>query len=222
MTAPLHPAATVVLVRDKPAGIETLLLRRSQAVKFGGGAWVFPGGKVERSEQAAMDELAAAKAAAVRECEEEASIQLATDDLLPFSHWTTPEGMSKRFATWFFISRVTDRLAVTVDGSEIDDYLWCLAATAVERHQRGELSMMPPTVVTLSELAAASDCDAIFRQYQARNVRPFIPRTTYVDDKVCMLYQGDAGYDSCNPRVAGPRNRLWLEDGNSRYENTID
>jgi hypothetical protein len=37
-----------------------------------------------------------------------------------------------------------------------------------------------------------------------------------------MLYQGDAGYDDCDPRVAGPRNRLWMEEAGSRYENTID
>lgn len=41
------PAATVVLVRDTPAGIELLLTERHGKLGFAGGAMVFPGGKVD-------------------------------------------------------------------------------------------------------------------------------------------------------------------------------
>ena len=42
------PAATVVLLRDRPAGgIEILLIQRHRASKFAAGDHVFPGGKVE-------------------------------------------------------------------------------------------------------------------------------------------------------------------------------
>ncbi len=44
--APIHPSATVVLLRDAPGGFETLLLQRSREIVFGG-AWAFPGGRVE-------------------------------------------------------------------------------------------------------------------------------------------------------------------------------
>jgi 8-oxo-dGTP pyrophosphatase MutT (NUDIX family) len=219
---PIKPAATVVLVRDTHAGIETLLLRRNKQVKFAGGAWVFPGGKVEPDEHEQFDEQDAAKHAAVRECYEEAGLAVEVEALLPFAHWTTPENMSKRFATWFFIARVGDNLNVQIDGSEIHDHQWCLASNAIEQHQQGDLTMMPPTVVTLTELAGANNCAELFEVYAERNVRPFIPRITYVDEVVCMLYQGDAGYDACDPRAEGPRNRLWMEEAGSRYENTID
>ena len=43
---PVHPAATVVLVRDGEYGMEALLVQRSNAVRHMGGMWVFPGGKV--------------------------------------------------------------------------------------------------------------------------------------------------------------------------------
>lgn len=43
------PAATLVLLRDRPGGFgEVLLIRRHLASKFAGGDYVFPGGKVER------------------------------------------------------------------------------------------------------------------------------------------------------------------------------
>lgn len=219
---PIKPAATVVLVRDTDAGIETLLLRRNKQVKFAGGAWVFPGGKVESDEDEKFDEQEAAKHAAVRECFEEAGLAVDINELLPFAHWTTPENMSKRFATWFFVARAANDVDVEIDGSEIHEYQWCLASKAIALHQQGDLSMMPPTVVTLTELAAATSCEDLFTVYAERNVRPFIPRITYIDDVVCMLYQGDAGYDDCNPRAQGPRNRLWMEETGSRYENTID
>ncbi len=45
-----RPAATVVLVREGQAGIEVLLLRRSRTAGFVPGAFVFPGGRVDRED----------------------------------------------------------------------------------------------------------------------------------------------------------------------------
>jgi 8-oxo-dGTP pyrophosphatase MutT (NUDIX family) len=44
--APL-PAATVLLLRDGPRGIEVLMQRRRASLAFLGGMWVFPGGRHE-------------------------------------------------------------------------------------------------------------------------------------------------------------------------------
>ena len=41
------PAATVVLLRDGADGVETLMLRRDVNLAFAGGAWVFPGGRLD-------------------------------------------------------------------------------------------------------------------------------------------------------------------------------
>ncbi|MEE3852701.1 NUDIX hydrolase [Gordonia sp. LSe1-13] len=46
--APLRDAATVVLVRDTPDGIEVFLQRRVRQMAFAGGVTVFPGGGVDR------------------------------------------------------------------------------------------------------------------------------------------------------------------------------
>ena len=48
MPAIPSPAATLVLLRDRPSGgVETLLIQRHAASRFGAGDFVFPGGKVE-------------------------------------------------------------------------------------------------------------------------------------------------------------------------------
>jgi 8-oxo-dGTP pyrophosphatase MutT (NUDIX family) len=51
--APLRPAATVLLLRDTPQGIEVLMTRRSLSASFAPGAYVFPGGGVDAADAAA-------------------------------------------------------------------------------------------------------------------------------------------------------------------------
>ena len=46
---PLIPAATVLLVRDHNSTIEVFMIKRAMKTNFGG-AWVFPGGKVDSSD----------------------------------------------------------------------------------------------------------------------------------------------------------------------------
>jgi len=90
-------AATVMLVRDQPHGMEVFMLRRSLDSDFVGGAYVFPGGKLDAADRAddlgalcdgrtdadASDILGidsgglAYWVAAIRECFEEAGILLA-------------------------------------------------------------------------------------------------------------------------------------------------
>src|ERR1700722_923188 len=43
----LRPAATVITLRDAPNGYEILMLRRNLNSDFVGGAYVFPGGRVD-------------------------------------------------------------------------------------------------------------------------------------------------------------------------------
>ena len=50
VTTPLRSAATVMLLRDASAGLEIFLLKRHGLSDVLGGAYVFPGGKVDRSD----------------------------------------------------------------------------------------------------------------------------------------------------------------------------
>src|SRR5205809_8037210 len=102
------PAATVVLVRDGTRGLEVLLAKRSSKLAFHGGAWVFPGGRIDPGDYAGVpdDVDAAARRAAVREAKEEAGVDVDPDALVHVANWTTPEISPKRFATWFFAGPV--------------------------------------------------------------------------------------------------------------------
>lgn len=48
--APLRPAATVLLMRDGPRGMEVLMTRRSMTASFAPGAYVFPGGGIDAAD----------------------------------------------------------------------------------------------------------------------------------------------------------------------------
>src|SRR5258705_608390 len=99
------PAATVVLVRDAERGLEVLLAKRSSKLAFHGGAWVFPGGRIDPDDYADAPEdlLAAARRAAGREAKEEAGGDVDSAALVHPSNWTTPETSGKRFPTWRFV-----------------------------------------------------------------------------------------------------------------------
>ncbi|OOG50661.1 MBL fold metallo-hydrolase [Polaromonas sp. C04] len=83
----LRPAATVLLLRDSPQGIEVLMTRRAMTASFAPGAYVFPGGGVDALDAAAhaqaarragQSELHLTQAiAAIRESFEELGILLA-------------------------------------------------------------------------------------------------------------------------------------------------
>jgi 8-oxo-dGTP pyrophosphatase MutT (NUDIX family) len=80
------PAATVVIFRRTLAGPpELLMVQRSRALRFAGGAAVFPGGKVDPADRTLAlalnpdeePEIAAARIAAIRETLEETGLAIA-------------------------------------------------------------------------------------------------------------------------------------------------
>lgn len=76
------PAATVVLLRDSDAGIETLMLRKNKDIHFGN-MWVFPGGRIDPDDYPANgDKTEAARFAAARETHEEAGIHTDPEDFI--------------------------------------------------------------------------------------------------------------------------------------------
>ncbi len=48
----------------------------------------------------------------------ESGIALALDELVPYAHWITPEGMPKRFDTWFFLALAPPAQAGAHDGKD--------------------------------------------------------------------------------------------------------
>lgn len=214
-------ASTVLLLRTSVLGPEVLLLKRNSSARNMADVWMFPGGKVDDDDPGSAD-LDRAMSAAVRELEEEAAISLTTEALTGFSHWLTPAGMKRRFATWFFVSEVPAGAKVTVDGEEMVEARWVRPEDAVAEHQAGQLRLPPPTVVSLIDLSQHSSVDAAI-DAAARRVQPyFFPKICGEDpDDVVMLYPGDAGYESSDRSVEGQRHRARWVDGVVTYQRSF-
>ena len=220
---PPIPAATVVLLRDAPGGVETLMLRRNQRLDFAGGMWVFPGGRVDPVDvdpAAPDDHEATARRAAAREAAEEAALVVDPHALHWFAHWVPPPVTPKRFATYFFVGRAPDG-AVTVDGGEIHDHVWVRPADALAARDRGEVQIVPPTWVTLHTIVEFATVDDALTSLAAREPEYFethIARLT--EGGMVALWEGDVAYASLETESEGPRHRLWMVDDGWRYERT--
>jgi len=214
-----QPAATVVLLRAGRAMPEVLLLRRSSKLAFHGGAWVFPGGRVDLDAGESADD-AGARRAAVREAHEEAGLVLDPAALVPLSHWTTPEGQPRRFATWFYAAAV-DAAEVRVDGGEIDEHRWFTAEDALIAQRAKQIELPPPTFVTLSALASHRSPREALDAIAARAPLVYLPRIVRGTQYAASLYPGDIGWESRNADLEGAKHRLLFLDTGWQYVRDI-
>lgn len=217
---PVH-AATVILLRQGEAGLETLMLRRNSKIVFGG-MWVFPGGRVDPEDWAGVaagDELAAARRTAERESLEECGLCVEPAEMHPFSHWTPPPITPKRFLTWFFAAPARSGGVVAIDHGEIHEHAWMSPAEALRRQQARKIELAPPTYVTLHELSAFGDLDQAMATIRARAPERFQTRIGLTETGPVAMWHGDAGYEATDPHCQGERHRLVMARGAPwRYE----
>src|SRR4051794_24998488 len=115
------------------------MLRRNSKLAFAGGAWVFPGGRIDPEDypdgevSTEDDRVAqAARTAAVREAQEEAGPVVDPDGLVWFAHLTPGALAARRVATRVFMARAPAGTAAGGDG-EIHVHRWIPAFDARAR-----------------------------------------------------------------------------------------
>ncbi len=215
------PSATVIVIRDGTRGIEALLLKRNPELRHMPGMWVFPGGKIDGEDQGHSPE-AQARVAAAREAEEEAGLKLAPEELVDFSHWLTPLVMKRRFATWFYLAAVESNTAVRVDGGEIVDFQWISPERALAEQRKGELSISPPTFISLHDLAAWSTVVEAMAAVADRVPPYFFPNVVRHEGEPVYLYPGDSGYDAGDAAQKAVLHRANMVAGGIHYCRDFD
>ena len=183
---PIIPAASVLLVRDRP--LEVLMIRRHIKSSFVPDTWVFPGGAVDKADAALGDgsELATMRIAAARELFEETGIWLGGgageqdrrelledrvtfasllarhpidfEQLVGTSRWITPAGVPKRFDTYFFIAAAGRDVNATPENREATETAWIAPSVAIRREADGSFPMVFPTI---KNLEAIRDFDSV-------------------------------------------------------------
>ena len=207
--SPVTAAATVVILRDNAGELEVLMLRRGAEAAFAGGLWVFPGGKIDADDhsEGLVDLLSAARTAAVRESAEEAGQTIDVDSLVWFAHWVPPQGAKFRFATFFFACRALHE-DVAIDPFEIAEHAWMRPTDALARHRDKEIQLAPPTFVTLTYLARAASVADALDAYRTRAPRFYETHVVRTEVAMTFLWHPDAGYDTNDLDVGGPRHRV--------------
>lgn len=188
-----RPAATVILLRGGEHELKVLLVQRNPKSRFMGGAWVFPGGAVDREEGEGQQAL---RAAAARELSEEAGISLPiSGELVPFSRWITPAQVKIRFDTWFFLATLPAGQEARPDGSEVTDARWYAPARALQASGAGELFLVFPTIKHLEQLASFATAEELLAHARTREIRPVQPRVILSGETARILLPGEEGYE---------------------------
>jgi 8-oxo-dGTP pyrophosphatase MutT (NUDIX family) len=119
---------------------------------------------------------------------------LRADLLTPWARWITPEVSPRRFDTWFFAAALPPGQlaglaapagpAAQPDPGESDSGTWLSPAAALEAARAGRITLLPPTAVTLAELAAHQDVASILAQ--RRTITALLPRVVVEEERAWL------------------------------------
>jgi glyoxylase-like metal-dependent hydrolase (beta-lactamase superfamily II)/8-oxo-dGTP pyrophosphatase MutT (NUDIX family) len=181
-------AASVILVRDAPGGLQTYLLHRHARMPFAASMVVFPGGRVDSADGASGgDQL---RGCAVRETLEETGVRLHEDDLVRWAHWITPEMEPLRYDTHFFLAELPAGDVPSDISGETDRADWDYPRAVLAAAERGDIALMPPTMSIMLELAEVDTVAELMAAAKDRVIEPVLPR----------LVRTEAGWAYAYPR----------------------
>ena len=118
------PAAAVAFVRDTELGIEVYLSRRPAHFRYYPGAFVFPGGRVDRED-------ADIRATAQREVFEEIGVVIDIERLVPLRNIHTSAHAGPVYHMLTFAYAVDDEFSTTLNPDEVDEEIWINAHKAI-------------------------------------------------------------------------------------------
>ncbi|MDA8370178.1 MAG: NUDIX hydrolase [Nocardiopsaceae bacterium] len=117
---------------------------------------------------------------------------LRSDLLRAWSRWITPRGEPRRYDTRFFAAVLPEGQQTRDVGGEADRVEWVSPAGAVARWERGELTMLPPTVSSCKELAACGSLSEVMAA--EREIAPVTPELRVVDGETRAVFPGGVEY----------------------------
>jgi 8-oxo-dGTP pyrophosphatase MutT (NUDIX family) len=206
-------AASLILMRERPDGPPLILMvQRASSLVFAGGAYVFPGGRLDPEDRSAAELYpaldpteAASRIAAVRETEEETGIVIGTaiEALVPFARWRPDfEQVPRRFDTRFYLASIEAPQEPKADGMETARAFWASAADMLERCAAGDGHAIFPTRRLLERLAgfgSFADAREQAERLPQQVISPWI-ETDAEGDRLCI--PTDAGYPVTSEPIA--------------------
>jgi 8-oxo-dGTP pyrophosphatase MutT (NUDIX family) len=120
---------------------------------------------------------------------------LALDELVPYAHWITPEGMPKRFDTWFFLAAAPPDQLGGHDGKESTDSIWLSPREALEGGETGRFKLPFPTTRNLIRLGQQNGVTAALDHARLQPIVTVMPVMTTLNGGRQLRIPREAGYD---------------------------
>jgi 8-oxo-dGTP pyrophosphatase MutT (NUDIX family) len=109
---------------------------------------------------------------------------LRSDLLKPWARWITPTAEKRRYDTRFFAAVLPPGQQTADIRDEADQVAWLPPAGVLAAAERREIALMPPTAVTLAELAACPDLATVFAA--PRQIVPWQPELVMEDGEAWL------------------------------------
>ena len=120
---------------------------------------------------------------------------LALDELVPYAHWITPEGMPKRFDTWFFLAAAPPDQLGAHDGKESTDSIWVSPREALAGGESGRFKLPFPTTRNLIKLGKQPNVRAALDDARGKPIVTVMPVMTKLNGGRQLRIPREAGYD---------------------------
>jgi 8-oxo-dGTP pyrophosphatase MutT (NUDIX family) len=125
----------------------------------------------------------------------DSGMTLALDLLVPYAHWITPEGVPKRFDTWFFLAAAPPEQAGAHDGKESTDSIWLSPREALAGGDSGRFKLPFPTTRNLIRLGKQASVNAALDDATGKPIVTVMPVVTRLNGGRQLRIPLEAGYD---------------------------
>ncbi len=120
---------------------------------------------------------------------------LTLNDLVPYAHWITPEGMPKRFDTHFFLAAAPPEQVGAHDGKESTNSIWVSPREALAGGESGRFKLPFPTTRNLIKLGKYRTVKSALEDARVKPVVTVMPVMTRENGGRQLHIPAEAGYD---------------------------
>ncbi|MDV5146657.1 NUDIX hydrolase [Streptomyces sp. SBC-4] len=131
-------------------------------------------------------------------------LALRSDLLGAWARWITPEFEQRRFDTWFFVAALPAGQRTRDVSGEADRTVWIRPAEAAAGYDRGELTMMPPTISTLRTLEPYGTAAEALEAAGGQDMTPVLAQARLEGDELVLSWPGHEEFTKIIP-VGGTR-----------------
>jgi 8-oxo-dGTP pyrophosphatase MutT (NUDIX family) len=129
---------------------------------------------------------------------------LRSDLLGAWARWITPEFETRRYDTWFFVAVLPEGQRTRNASTEADRTVWIRPGEAATGYDKGDLTMMPPTISTLRGLIPYGSAAEALSAAPERDLTPVLARASLADGEIVLAWPGHEEFTKHIPVDGAP------------------